>query len=166
MKKIIIAAFACVIAAIFISCNNQKPTYMETTDQNTAIFAQGGRGPAEWFTGTTWVEPLVNPDETEGLYSVGQVTFEPGGRTLWHTHPAGQILLVTEGKGFYQERGKEARPIAKGDVVVIPKDVEHWHGAAKDSKFVHIAISNMKDGSNVTWLAPVTEEEYNIIQTE
>ena len=166
MKNISILLFTSIIITVFTSCNNQKHTNMETTNQNSSIFAQGEQGSSAWFTGTTWVESLVNPDEIEDLYSVGQVTFEPGSRTLWHTHPAGQILLVTEGEGFYQERGKNARFLGKGDVVVIPKDVEHWHGAANNSKFVHIAISNMKEGSNVTWLKPVTDEEYNIVQTE
>ena len=104
---------------------------------------------------------MVSPDQIEGLYSVGQVTFEPGGKTNWHTHSIGQVLLVTEGKGWYQEKGKAAQPLTPGTVVAIPKDVEHWHGAAKDSKMVHIAISNMKDGTPVTWLDPVTDEEYN-----
>lgn len=129
-------------------------------EQRGGVFAQGDRGPGAWFSGTVWVQPLVASGEVEELYSVGQVTFEPAGRTLWHTHPAGQVLLVTGGRGFYQERGKAARPLAAGDVVVIPKDVEHWHGAARDSRFVHIAISNVRDGSAVTWTSPVTETEY------
>jgi 4-carboxymuconolactone decarboxylase len=129
--------------------------------ENTkGIFPKGNRGPSAWFTGSVYVQPLVNPQEMENLYSVGNVTFEAGARTHWHTHPIGQTLLVTEGGGWYQERGKPARPLVKGGVVAIPKDVEHWHGAAKDSLMAHIAISNMADGSNVTWLAPVTDEEY------
>ncbi|MDR3219978.1 MAG: carboxymuconolactone decarboxylase family protein [Dysgonamonadaceae bacterium] len=128
---------------------------------NESIFAKGGKGSADWFTGTVWVQPLVNPDEMENLYSVGSVTFEAGGRTHWHTHPTGQVLLVTEGKGWYQERGKTAQMLTKGSVVAIPKEVEHWHGAAKDSKFVHVAISNMANGNNVMWMSPVTDEEYN-----
>lgn len=70
-------------------------------------------------------------------------------------------MLVTNGKGWYQERGKAAQPLIRGSVIIIPKDVEHWHGAAKDSQMVHIAISNMKDGTPVTWLNPVTNEEYD-----
>ena len=126
-----------------------------------SVWDKGERGSSDWFTGTVWVKGLLSPDEMENLYNIGCVTFEPCGRTLWHTHPIGQTLLVTEGRGWYQERGKTARLLTKGSVVAIPKDVEHWHGAAKDSKLVHIAISNMRDGSNVTWLKPVTEEEYN-----
>jgi quercetin dioxygenase-like cupin family protein/alkylhydroperoxidase/carboxymuconolactone decarboxylase family protein YurZ/quinol monooxygenase YgiN len=130
---------------------------------NESIFTKGGKGSADWFTGTVYVQPLVNPDEMEGLYSVGSVTFEPKARTHWHTHPIGQTLLVTEGRGFYQEKGKPTRPLAKGDVVAIPKDVEHWHGAAPDSRLVHIAVTNLKDENGVTWMLPVTDEEYNRI---
>lgn len=125
-----------------------------------ATFALGGRVTSEWFTGEVHVQGLVNPDEMENLYSVGQVTFSPGGRTHWHTHPIGQTLLVLEGKGWYQERGKPAQLLIKGSVVAIPKDVEHWHGASTDTKLVHIAISNVANGSAVTWMTPVTEEEY------
>lgn len=123
------------------------------------LFPLGNRGTSNWFTGEVYVRGLVNPDEIEGLYSVGQVTFEPGGKTHWHTHPIGQVLLVTEGQGFYQERGKPAQELTKGSVVVIPKDVEHWHGASADTKLVHIAISNMIDGSNVIWMNPVNDQE-------
>lgn len=133
---------------------------IDKKQESTSIFPQGEQGSTDWFTGEVYVQGLVSPDEMEGLYSVGQVTFEPGGRTYWHTYPIGQVLLVTEGKGFYQERGKPAQVLTKGSVVPIPKDVEHWHGAAADSKLVHIAISNIANGSAVTWMAPVSNEEY------
>ena len=129
---------------------------------SNSIWDKGERGSSDWFTGTVWVKGLLAPNEMENLYNIGCVTFEPRSRTLWHTHPIGQTLLVTEGRGWYQEKGKAAQLLTKGSVVAIPKDVEHWHGAAKDCKLVHIAISNMKDGSNVTWLQPVTDVEYNI----
>ncbi|MHB9291123.1 hypothetical protein Holit_00195 [Hollandina sp. SP2] len=124
------------------------------------LFPKGNLGPSAWFTVSVYVQPLVNPQEMENLYSVGNVTFEAGARTHWHTHPIGQTLLVTGGNGWYQERGKPAEPLVRGSVAAIPKDVEHWHGAANDSPMAHIAISNMADGGNVTWLAPVTDEEY------
>ena len=133
---------------------------METTTNE--IFARGDKASADYFTGSAWVNTLVPKDET-GSYVVANVVFEPKTRTNWHTHPAGQILLITEGKGYYQERGQSARLLAKGDVVVIPSHVEHWHGAAHDSGFTHIAISNIKDGVPVTWLDPVTDLEYNAL---
>lgn len=165
MKKSGITAMVCLAIITLISCgnNNQaKNSTMETTeDRNENIFPKGEKASNDYFTGTVFVEPLLNSEDMEGLYTVGQVTFEPGARTNWHTHPIGQVLLVLDGNGFYQERGKSARELTKGSVVAIPKDVEHWHGAAADSRFVHIAISNMADGNNVTWMTPVNNEEYS-----
>ncbi|WP_134087846.1 cupin domain-containing protein [Olivibacter sp. XZL3] len=131
-----------------------------TNNQTVSIFPLGNPGPTEWFSGEVHVQTLVAPEQMEGLYTVGQVTFSPCGRTNWHTHPIGQVLLVTEGKGWYQERGKPAQVLTQGTTVAIPKDVEHWHGASADSNMVHIAISNITDGSSVTWMTPVTDEEY------
>jgi 4-carboxymuconolactone decarboxylase len=127
------------------------------------IFPIGERGSADWFSGEVYVQPLVSPAEMENLYTVGNVTFEPSARTNWHTHPIGQTLLVIEGKGWYQEKGKTAQPLTKGSVVAIPKDVEHWHGAAKDNRMVHIAITNVAYGNMVRWLLPVTNEEYDAV---
>src|SRR5678815_2184224 len=115
---------------------------------NTSLFPKGERASSDYFTGTAWVNILVPKDET-GTYSVGNVVFEPGSRNNWHTHAAGQILMVTEGKGWYQEKGKEAKLISKGDVIVIPSNVEHWHGAAKDSPLTHVAITNNAEGGPV-----------------
>lgn len=136
---------------------------MEITNNNeNTIFPKGERGSVDYFTGVTWVTILVPNDETE-TYSIGNVVFEPGARTNWHTHPAGQILLVSDGTGFYQEKGKTAQSIKKGDVINIPNGVEHWHGAGKTERLVHVAISNFKDEKNVTWLTPVTDEEYELV---
>ena len=88
------------------------------------------------------------------------MTFEPGARSNWHTHPAGQTLLVTEGKGLYQEKGKPIRTLNKGDVILCDADIEHWHGASPESGMTHVAITNYKGDNNVTWLKPVTDEEY------
>lgn len=130
-------------------------------DQNT-IFPKGDKAPADDFTGTAWLNILVPQDET-GNYSIGNVTFEPGCRNNWHTHPAGQILLVTDGEGYYQERDKPAKSLTKGDVVVIPSGIEHWHGATKNSSLTHIAITNITKEGPVNWLAPVTDEEYKSV---
>lgn len=146
-----------------VSCNNNhKTNEMENSVKSVdnTIFPKGDRGPSEWFTGTVHVTTLMKPNDNLH-YVIGDVKFEPKARTHWHTHPIEQVLLVTEGNGFYQEKGKPARALVKGDVVVIPPLVEHWHGAALDSKFTHIAITNFKDGENVEWLLPVTDEEYN-----
>ena len=96
------------------------------------------------------------------VYPVSNVTFEPGCRNNWHIHhKGGQILLVTDGRGWYQEWGKPARELKPGDTVDIPPEVKHWHGAAKDSWFAHIAISVPAEGASNEWLEPVSDEEYN-----
>ena len=92
---------------------------------------------------------------------MANVIFEPKARTNWHTHPKGQVLLVLAGKGFYKEEGKPVQILKKGDVVNIPPNVKHWHGAAPDSKLIHVAISNYKDDKNVIWGEHVTDDEYN-----
>ncbi len=130
------------------------------SENRDAIFPKGGKAPAEYFTGTAWVNILVPKDET-GNFAVGDVVFEPGCRNNWHRHPAGQILLVTGGQGFYQERGKPARFLSKGDVVVIPSHVVHWHGAARDIGLTHIAITSNAPSGAVEWLTPVTDAEYD-----
>lgn len=129
---------------------------------NTLIFPVGEQLPKEWFTGNAYLYPLVAKD-LNNEFSVGSVTFEVSARTVWHTHPKGQVLIVTEGEGFYQEKGKPAKPIKKGDVVNIPENTEHWHGASATSKMIHIAITNYKDDVQVTWLQAVTDEEYKSI---
>lgn len=126
------------------------------------VFPKGSPLPKDWFVGDAFLTPLLSPDHNNS-YSVGSVWFEKGARTNWHTHPKGQNLLVTEGQGFYQEKGKPAQIIKKGDVIVIPENVEHWHGASAQTEMVHIAITNFEDDSQVTWLQPVSEEEYRAV---
>ncbi len=106
----------------------------------STAFSKGAKITNNKFTGTAYLYMMVPPDS---LYqtTVGNVTFEPQARTNWHKHPAGQILLVTEGKGYYQEKDKPVQLIQKGDVVKIPPDTEHWHGAAPNSGLTHIAIN-------------------------
>ena len=132
-------------------------------ENQNEIFPKGEKASSDYFTGTAWVNVMVPQDET-GSYAIGNVVFEPGCRNNWHKHPAGQILLITDGKGYYQERGKPARLLTKGDVVVIPSGVEHWHGASHDSSFTHIVVTNNSRDGAVEWLAPVTDEEYNKVQ--
>lgn len=93
--------------------------------------------------------------------TVGNVIFEPGVRTNWHSHPGGQILLCTKGTGYYQEKGKPIRLLKVGDVVEIVPNIVHWHGATPDSKFEHIAIGTQSSKGSVVWLQPVSDEKYN-----
>jgi quercetin dioxygenase-like cupin family protein len=146
-------------AILIIACNNKQ---IETAqEQKTAlVFPKGEVISNNNFTGTAWLQMLVNNDSTY-YTSIGNVTFEPGARTNWHKHPGGQILLITDGQGYYQEKGKPAQLLHKGDVVKIPPDAEHWHGAAPEFSLTHIAISINTDKGSVIWLQPVTDEEYN-----
>ena len=113
----------------------------------------------EFFTGTTYLTRLSQKDDIWNS-SIANVTFEKGARTNWHKHSGGQILLVTAGEGRYQEEGKEIRILKPGDVVRIPLNVKHWHGAAPDSEFAHISIETNIPNNITTWLEPVSNEEY------
>lgn len=123
------------------------------------IFETGNKVANDYFTGDTWVEMLVDNQDYDAM--VYNVTFAPGSRNNWHKHQVGQILLVTYGEGFYQERGNEAHYLTKGDVVEIPADVEHWHGASANSPFIHIGITPKVSENKTEWLEPVSDEEYN-----
>lgn len=136
---------------------------MSNIENQKAIFPRGTQTSSEYFTGTAWLNILVPQDET-GTYAIGNVLFEAGCRNNWHKHPAGQILLVTHGNGFYQEKGKPARPIGMGDVIVIPSNIEHWHGASKTCSLTHIVITNNSKQGAVEWLKPVSDEEYDNCQ--
>ena len=113
----------------------------------------------KFFTGTTYLTRLSENDSIWNS-SIANVTFEPKARTNWHKHSGGQILLVTAGEGRYQEKGKEIQILKKGDVVRIPLNVEHWHGAAPDSWFAHISIETNLPNNETTWLGPVSDKEY------
>src|SRR6185312_3182378 len=122
--------------------------------------AKGVQAPKENFSGPVWVN--MNIGGNDGYNTIiGTVTFEPKARTNWHTHSTGQILFVIDGAGYYQEKGKPAQTIRNGDVVKIPKNVIHWHGASHHSMMRHIAIVPESDKEKTQWLQPVTDEEYN-----
>jgi quercetin dioxygenase-like cupin family protein len=133
---------------------------MNTSENKGTIFPRGEKLSNEYFTGNAYLHPLLAKDKNNE-FALGSVTFEPGARTHWHTHPKGQVLIATEGHGYYQEKGKPAQALKKGDVVNIPENTEHWHGASTNSTFAHIAITNYKGDENVVWLKPVTDEDYN-----
>ena len=116
------------------------------------------RGPAEYFSGTAWVTMLVADNPTD--CTVADVTFEPGCRNSWHSHPAGQLLVVTAGWGYYQEKGQPAQLLRAGDTVSIAPGVVHWHGATADSIFTHLAINPNVEQGVADWRQPVTDEEY------
>ena len=117
-------------------------------------------GPADWFTGTVYVDGVQSPGEDSPL-SCAHVRFTPGARTVWHTHPKGQTLYVTDGIGYVGTRGGEVQEIRPGDVVFIGPGEEHWHGATPGRFMAHVALNEADEqGQVVTWLEPVTDEEY------
>jgi quercetin dioxygenase-like cupin family protein len=117
------------------------------------------RGPADWFTGTVRIDPLF-PATDPARAAGNSVTFEPGARTAWHTHPLGQTLIVTAGCGRAQRWGGPTEEIRPGDVVVFAPNEKHWHGAAPTTAMTHIAIQEHLNGKPVEWMEKVTEEQY------
>jgi quercetin dioxygenase-like cupin family protein len=118
-----------------------------------------GKGPAEYFTGSVRVDPLFEAPEPARM-RCAHVTFEPGARTAWHTHPLGQTLIVTSGLGWVQVEGGSVEQIRPGDVVWFAPGEKHWHGASAQTAMSHIAIQEALNGSPVTWMEKVSEEQY------
>lgn len=155
MKKTFLAA----VAVLYLISFDTGAQEMKRAEIDT-IFNQGDINPyGEFFNGQTYLTMLSNKDDIWNS-SIGNVTFEPAARTNWHKHSGGQILLVLNGEGRYQERGKEIQVLHKGDVVRIAPDVEHWHGAAPNSWFTHISIETNLPANQATWLEPVSDAEY------
>ena len=119
-----------------------------------------GQGPADWFTGTVRIDPLFQAPEPARVAGAS-VTFEPGARTAWHTHPLGQTLVVTAGLGRAQRWGGPIEEIRPGDVVWFPPGEKHWHGASPKTAMTHIAIQERLDGQAVTWMEQVSDEQYD-----
>jgi quercetin dioxygenase-like cupin family protein len=118
------------------------------------------RAPQESFTGTVWQDPIITPQSPARINS-SRVTFEPGARTAWHTHPLGQTLYVIAGVGRVQAKGGPVSEIRPGDVVWIPPGEKHWHGASPTNAMTHVAMQEALDGNHVTWMEYVTDEEYS-----
>ncbi|KQM73057.1 cupin [Pedobacter sp. Leaf216] len=124
------------------------------------IFPKGTPGPTENFTGKAWNVGLV---ENDSVYNtvVGNVYFEAGARSNWHKHPSGQILIITDGTGYHQIKGKPKQFLKKGDIVKCPPNVEHWHGASPDTGMLQMYILPKTEKGIVSWLMKVTDEEYS-----
>lgn len=120
-------------------------------------------GPAEWFSGTVRIDPLFQP-VAPARTAATVVTFEPGARTAWHTHPLGQTLIVTSGTGLVQKEGGIIEEIHPGDVVIIAPGEKHWHGASPTIAMTHIAIHEQLDGKAVDWMEKVSDEQYRILK--
>lgn len=149
------------IVAVLIFSKGYSQTNT-TSDKLTpqAIFPKGEQGPAENFTGKAYNYGLLANDSIYNTV-VGNVLFEPGARSNWHKHPAGQILIITAGEGLHQIKGKSIEIMKKGDVVKCPPNVEHWHGATPGSSLHQMYIIPNTEKGIVEWLQPVTDQEYN-----
>src|SRR5213594_3775596 len=121
-----------------------------------------GKGPADWFTGTVRIDPLVQAPHPARVTGAS-VTFEPGARTAWHTHPLGQTLIVTAGAGLAQRWGGPIEEIRPGDVIWFPPGEKHWHGAAPTTALTHIAIQEQLDGKTADWMEKVSDEQYQAL---
>ena len=155
MKKISILIIALIFAL---------PQLLNAQDMKTEVngFPVGDKLPeqfSQYFIGQAYLARLTKDADLN--VPISNVTFEPGCRNNWHSHTGGQILVVIDGKGWYQEEGKDARALKPGDVVEIEPNVVHWHGASADSWFSHLAIECNPQINKNTWLGPVTDQEYN-----
>ena len=131
--------------------------------QDSTIFPKGEIGAnKENYTGTIWLSELNHPD-SNFTFSLAQAVYAPGSKLNWHIHPGGQYLLITEGTGYYQEKGQPGRIVHKGDIIKCLPGVAHWHGAAPNSSFAYVAVTPVTKG-RTEWLQPVTDEEYSSIK--
>jgi len=170
MKLIVrstLVLWAAALSAAFLGVTFARPDEEKDTpgrgERTVEVVRSGSqpsaKGKAEWFTGSVRIDPLFDataPSRTSG----GSVTFEPGARSAWHTHPAGQTLIVTAGAGWVQQWGGKVQEMKPGDVVRIPPGVKHWHGATATTAVTHIAIQEAVDGKAVEWLEKVTDDQY------
>ncbi|SCU76936.1 Cupin [Cupriavidus necator] len=147
-------------AAVVVAAGPETNTVPSSQQITRAGTQPSTTGPAEYFTGPVRVEPIWPADKNINA-SGHLVTFWPGSRSAWHTHPAGQRLFVKSGVGLTQEWGKPIQEIRPGDVVWCPPGVKHWHGAAPGTAMTHLAVTGMLDGNNVTWMEKVTDVQYH-----
>lgn len=139
-----------------MSCNTKYDKTMTTTE----IFPKGEKGSSKFFTGNAYNYGLLPIDSTYTTL-VGNVYFEPGARSNWHTHPSGQILIITDGVGYYQIEGEPVKVMKKGDVVKFPPNARHWHGASPETGVQQMYIVPNTENGVVEWMEVVTDEEYN-----
>jgi quercetin dioxygenase-like cupin family protein len=141
------------------SLSQATSTGSQTMDIKRSGSQPSRKGPAEYFTGTVRIDPLFQALEPSRVGG-GSVTFEPGARTAWHTHPLGQTLIIIAGAGWVQREGGAIEEVHPGDVVWFPAGLKHWHGATPTTAMTHIAITESLNGKNVDWLEKVSHEQY------
>ena len=154
-------AIGLMIAALLLPA--ASATAQTTEEESMKLYRNGTRpsqqGPADWFTGSVRIDPLNTAPEP-ARHGAASVTFEPGARTAWHTHPLGQTLVVTSGTGWAQCEGEPIVEIRAGDVIWCPPGHPHWHGATLTTAMTHIAIQESRDGKMVEWMEHVPDEQY------
>ena len=166
MTKTLQFSVSFLLAVGIVSCiqhrtnNSSELAQEEVQTPSEAIFPTGQKGSPDFFTGNAYNYGMVSPDSTYSTI-VGNVYFEPKARSNWHTHPAGQILIITAGKGYHQIEGQPIEILRKGDIVKCPPNVKHWHGAAHDSALHQLYIVPNIEHGIVNWMEPVTDETYN-----
>jgi quercetin dioxygenase-like cupin family protein len=158
--KIAQITLAIITSALLMSCNQNKETMKNTNHELEAIFPKGELGPKDLFTGNAHHIGLVDADSIFTT-AIGNVYFEPGARSNWHSHPAGQILIITDGIGYHQMEGKPIEIIKKGDVIKCPPNVKHWHGASADVGLQQLYVIPNTDKGIVEWNEAVTDEQYS-----
>ncbi len=154
-------AFAIITSTIMLSCNKNQKQMKTDKNKLAEIFPKGEKGSSETFTGNAYPTALVEADSVYNTI-VGNVYFEPGARSNWHSHPAGQILIITDGVGYHQIEGKKIEIIKKGSIVKCPPNVRHWHGASADVGLQQLYIVPNIEKGIVNWDEPVTDAQYLI----
>jgi quercetin dioxygenase-like cupin family protein len=164
-RRDLLAAMTTGFAALVLASDAVKSATAAAIGRNgtmkiTRVGSQpSGKGPADWFTGVVRIDPLFQAPEPARVGGAS-VTFEPGARTAWHTHPLGQTLIITAGIGWVQSDGGPIEEVRPGDVVWFPPGLKHWHEAAPTTAMTHIALQQMLDGKAVDWLEHVSDEQY------
>jgi len=166
LNRAISVVAICSIGLLAAACGHAFATSPDDeTEEATMILRRNGsqpsfKGPDDWFTGDVRIDPIHLEAQEPSRLTSALVMFEPGARTNWHTHPLGQLLIVTSGKGWTQCEGEPRVEISAGDTIWCPPGHKHWHGATSGTAMSHIAVQEMLDGTNVVWLEPVTDEQY------
>lgn len=163
-KKIVLSFLPMFTWFSLLSFNTKAQQAADTVAIINSIFPRGEKSISNNnFNGGVWLKRFVSPADSLDC-TVSLVTFDPGVRTNWHKHPGGQILMVVEGIGYYQEKGKPRQIIRKGDVVKCSPGVTHWHGASNIGEFAHLVIAPDAEKGEVAWLENVSDEEYNSVK--
>jgi quercetin dioxygenase-like cupin family protein len=155
-RNVLVAGGVAIFANFHASLVRSKELIM---DIKRAGSQPSRKGAAEWFSGSVRIDPLFQAPEPARA-GAGSVTFEPGARTAWHTHPLGQTLIITSGLGWVQREGGAIEEVRAGDVVWFPPGLKHWHGATPTTAMTHIAVQESIDGKNVDWMEKVSDDQY------